>query len=90
MVAFPPHLQLAFPVTSELALSAHTYGFRFRQSITLAFFVSLAVSSLSDSPAGALALRMPFAFDYFRVVASLQYACGLRWAFGFRARLRFL
>jgi hypothetical protein len=49
MIAFPPHLQLAFPVPSELA---HTYGLRFRQSITLAFFVSLAVSSLSDSPAG--------------------------------------
>jgi hypothetical protein len=26
MVAFPPHLQLAFPVTTELALSAHTYA----------------------------------------------------------------
>jgi hypothetical protein len=38
MVAFPPHLQLTFPVTSELALSAHTYGLQFRRSVTLAFF----------------------------------------------------
>jgi hypothetical protein len=29
MVAFPPHLQLAFPVASALALSACTYGLRF-------------------------------------------------------------
>jgi hypothetical protein len=84
MVAFPPHLQLAFPVTFELALSAHTYGLRFRRPITLTFFVSYAVSSLSDSLAGGLALRMPFAFDYFRVVASLQYAYGLHSTFGFR------
>jgi hypothetical protein len=49
MVAFPPHLQLAFPVASELALSACTYGLRFGDCFRLQFcqpsgfeFISLA------------------------------------------------
>jgi hypothetical protein len=69
MVAFPPHLQLAFLVTSELALSVHTYGLRFWRLITLAFFVSLAVSSLSDSPAGS---AFPPAGSAFWPASSIQ------------------
>jgi hypothetical protein len=41
MVAFPPHLQLAFPVASELALSACTYGLRFGDCFRLQFSSAL-------------------------------------------------
>jgi hypothetical protein len=53
MGAFPPHFQLAFPVASELALSACTHGLRLGDRFRLHFSVGLAASSLSVSSAGS-------------------------------------
>jgi hypothetical protein len=81
MVAFPPHLQLAFPIASELALSACTYGLRFGNRFRLHFLSALRFRVISFARGCCVSAyfqsdsTLPFSSAWLTCVKSVRYGC---------------